>query len=138
MEIQKISGVEDIKKIFESTLDNDEKILRTALSDKPLVYLAGNEFADYYMNKRLKAEIFLKSLRFTKDNVDNSNHKNYSDFNKEARVASGDDKIDSSIVIWDDNVAIIDTKTISGTITKDIDNATKMKEWFDSIWDKSS
>jgi len=64
MQIEQIKNIEELKILFEKTLQNQEKTLRTALSGKPLVYLAGVDFTKHYMNERIKSGIFLKSLRY--------------------------------------------------------------------------
>jgi hypothetical protein len=58
MELKKIKGVEGIKYLFQETLNNKNKIIHVALSDKPLVYLAGDKFADDFMNKRKNLDIY--------------------------------------------------------------------------------
>ena len=138
MSIQKFEGPEGIKSLFEKALDNDEKLLRTALSSKPLVYLAGKDFAEEYMSKRRDSGIFLKSLRFSSADVDLPQHKNYGSYNKEARIAPKEIELKHSVILWDDFVAIVDPMKISGIIIQDEMYASVMKQWFDFIWSKSS
>lgn len=138
MRLEKIKGVDGIKHLFQETLDNKNKILYVALSDKPLVYLAGDDFADDFMNKRKTLGIFLKSLRFTQENVDSSKHKKYSFYNKEVRVTSKEMFLDDSILIWDDKVAFVNVDKIQGIIITDKKYSDEMKKWFELIWDVSN
>jgi hypothetical protein len=135
---QNIKGLEGIKLVLESALDNNEKLLRTALSGKPLVYLLGKDFAEEYMSKRRDSEIFLKSLRFSSEDVDIPKHKEYESYNKEVRIAPEEIKIDYSVIIWDDFVAVVDSIKIYGTVIQDERYSKIMKQWFDFIWSKSS
>ena len=132
-----IKGKEGIRKLMESALNNEEKVLRTALSGKPLVYLVDQDFANTYMKKRKEKGIFLKSLRFTEEDVDLPSHKDYRKYNKEARICS-DSKIASTLVIWDDKVAVVDPVNMEGFILIDAGYAETMKAWFDLIWEQSS
>lgn len=136
--LEEINGIEGIKKLFTRALNNNEKLLRTGLSSKPLVYLAGEEFAEDYMCKRRDSEIFLKSLRFSSNEIDLPKHRNYKSYNKEARIAPKEISMKSSIILWDDFVAVVDPIKISGTILQDNEYAVLMKNWFDFIWSKSS
>lgn len=137
MSVMPIHGREGIKYLFEQALNNKEKILRSALSDKPLVYLAGENFAETYMNKRREAGIFLKSLRFSSADVDLPQHKSYASYNKAVRVAPKEIILKDSVILWDDYVAIVDSRDISGTIVHDEKYAAIMKQWFDFIWEQS-
>ena len=137
MEIQYFEGIEGIKILFEKTLQNHEKILRTVLADKPLVYLAGKKFSNEYMRKRNKEKVFLKSLRGSSNDIDLPQHKDYQKYNKEVKIAPKEITFEKSMVIWDTYVAIIDTKNISGVLINNNENATIMKQWFDFVWEKS-
>ena len=137
MEIEHFEGVEGIKLLFEKTLQNNEKILRTVLSGRPLVYLAGEEFSERYMAERSKAKIFLKSLRLSSDDLDLPQHQDYVKHNKEVRIAPKDVKFDDSLIIWDNFVAIVDVKNISSVLIKNKKNASVMKKWFDYVWTNS-
>ena len=138
MEIEYIKGKHAIRLLFERTLENKDKILRTALSDKPLVYLVGEEFSDKYMDQRRESKIFLRSLRFSSNQVDLPKHQNYDKYLKETRIAPKAVNIGDSVLIWDDFVAIINTKDISGVIIHNKNNAQIMKKWFDFLWENSS
>ena len=137
MDIERFEGAAGIQKLFKRTLKNDEKVLRTLLVDRPLVYLAGGEFSEEYMTKRSKAKIFLKSLRLSSNDLDLPQHKDYSKYNKEVKVAPKSFILDKSLVIWDDCVAIVNATTISCVLIKNAENASAMKKWFDYVWDHS-
>lgn len=137
MDIEHLKGAKGIKVLFEKALVNKEKMLRTVLSDCPLVYLAGKEFSEKYMAKRSKAKIFLKSLRFSSTDVDLPQHKDYAKYNKEVKVAPKDVNMNDSLVIWDDYVAIVNTANVSCVLIKNVKNAAVMKEWFDYVWGNS-
>jgi len=130
MSIKTLKGEEGIKLLFEKTLENKEKILRTILTGKPLVYLAGEEFAKEYMVHRNEGGIFLKSLRLRKGETSKTNQL------KEIKYAE-DLKIEYSLVIWDDSVAIVDSETLTCTILNNSENAKAIKEWFDFTWSQS-
>tara|TARA_Y100000310_G_C20555926_1_gene750522 strand:- start:207 stop:617 length:411 start_codon:yes stop_codon:yes gene_type:complete len=130
-------GTEAIKDLFKDTLNNKEKKLRSALSGKPLVYFVDNNFAEESMKARIEANIRLQSLRFTQNDVDLSQHKDYTKLKKEVRVAPRDIIMSKSVLIWDDKVAIVSTKNLQVTIIENKENANVMKHWFDYIWTKS-
>ncbi len=133
MTSQNIAGAEGVKLLFRKTLDSKNKELRTALSGKPLVYLAGKEFAEDYITKRCAAKIALKSLRFSSEYAEPQKGAY-----KEVRKAPPEISIEDSVVIWDDYVALFNAKKLSGIIIEDAQNAKLMKSWFDFIWSKSS
>ena len=126
---------EAIKKLFKDTLNNKEKKLRSALSGKPLVYFLDN--AEKSMQARIESDIYLQSLRFTQEDVDLPNHKNYQNLKKEVRVAPRDIVMSESVLIWDDKVAIVNTNNLQVTVIKNQENANLAKTWFDYIWTKS-
>ena len=137
MQTEQINGIECLKLLFERTLENKEKKLRTVLSGKPLVYLLGDEFSEYYMKERTKRDIYLRSLRFSNNELDKPDHKDYNKFKKEVRLAPKEIEIKESIIIWDDNVAIFNTENKTGLIIKNREHAFSMKSWFDYIWFQS-
>jgi hypothetical protein len=126
-----------IEKLLKKTLKNKEKVLRTLLTDKPLVYFVNEDFADKFMEERSKKNIFLKSLRLISKNVDLKKHKDYKKYNKEVRICSEKLNINKTLLIWDDYVAIVDVKKKTYELIKNQENASIMKKWFDFIWDKS-
>ena len=135
MDVEYFKGPKGIQKIFTLALQNNEKVLRTVLTDKPLVYLVGDDFSEMYMSERSKNQIFLKSLRLSSIDVDLPKHKDYAKHNKEVKVAPKDVTFNDSLVIWDDFVAIVDVNTLSCVLIKNAKNATVMKKWFDYVWD---
>ncbi len=127
-----------IRKMFLSAIENNKSwLIKTALSWKPLVYWLWEWFADEYMELRKRKQIFLKSLRFSTDNVDILKHNNYSYYNKEVRVDPFWIKITKSIIIWEENVAIIDTNNWTWRILKYENHTKEINEWFDTIWNLS-
>jgi hypothetical protein len=126
-----------IEKLLKKTLKNKEKVLRTLLTDKPLVYFVNEDFADKFMEERSKKNIFLKSLRLISKKVDLKKHKDYKKYNKEVRICSEKLNINKTLLIWDDYVAIVDVKKKTYELIKNQENASIMKKWFDFIWDKS-
>ncbi len=135
--IKTLRGTQGIQELFEQTLQNKGKLLYSALVGRPVVYLAGNEFAEDYMRRRKEAEIFLKSLRFSQERVDLPQHTDYAALFKEARVARSG-SIDKTILTWDDFVAIVDEKSVYGTLIKQKDNARIVQSWFEKIWAESA
>lgn len=135
--MQIIHWIDDIKLLFRNSLNNREKILRTVLSDGPLVYLAWEDFSEKYMQDRCSQGIFLKSLRLSGGDIDLSHHMSYEKYNKEVRVAPSDIANEYSLVIWDNYVAIINYAEISGKIIDDYEYAHLMKQRFDFIWSRS-
>ena len=133
---KKISGVEEVKDIFRMSLDNKEKTLRTVLSSKPLVYLCGEEFAQWYMKERSDKNIHLKSLRITSDDIDQPEHKNYEAIDKEVRYNTLLNH-KSSLVLWDDYVTVINPDKASGFLIQDEGYAELTKDWFEYVWIRS-
>jgi len=135
MDIQYLNGADGIKTLFERTLHNKEKILRTVLTESPLVYLAGKDFSDRFIADRIKAMIFVKSLRLSSSTPDVPEQEKKSSNFKEIKTAPKDLSINDSLVIWDDFVAIVNTKKMSCILIKNAKNAAIMKNWFDYTWD---
>lgn len=129
-----IAGREDLKAVLEEALRCDEKILRTALSGRPLVYFVGEDFADEYMRLRKEKGVHLKSLRFSSKDVDLERHKAHGKYLKEVRNA--DIRLDASVIIWDDAVATVD-ENLNGIVIRNQQHAAVMKSWFDYIWNQS-
>lgn len=113
-------------------------MLRVALADFPLVYLAGDKFAKTYMRARKDRGIHLKSLRFSRKPVDRAKHTDYATLDKEVRVAPNNLEVQSSIVIWDDSVvAVSTTPTIQIVWFRDPNYAETLERWFDMLWEHS-
>lgn len=138
MQVKQILSYNDLKEAFELTLNNSSKELYTMLSHKPLVYFFDKDFYNYYMQERVKRNIFLKSLRFKEKEVDNKDHKNYDLLYKEVKVAPKEINIYSSIVLWDTNIIMFDEDEIQGVLIKNNENLSKtMKSLFENIWSES-
>lgn len=148
MILEHFNGRVGIRKLFEKTLlNNKEKIILTILSSDPLIYLAGEDFAQKYMLQRCKAGIFLKSLRLLLKKTDTPEPKedrDYKKYYKQVRIAPRTLKIKDSLVIWDDYVAIVTikylnkkTESISSVLINNKENAAIMKKLFDCVWMQS-
>ena len=138
MQVKQISSFKDLKQVFKLTLNNSNKELYTMLSHRPLVYFFDKEFYDFYMQDRVNKNIFLKSLRFSEEEVDNKDHKNYDSLYKEVRVAPREIDIYSSIILWDNNIIMFDENSIEGVFIKDNENMSKtMKSLFEKMWNES-
>ena len=138
MQVKQISSFEDLKEAFKLTLNNSNKELYTMLFNRPLVYFFDEEFYNFYMQERVNKNIFLKSLRFRDEEVDNKDHKNYDSLYKEVRVTPREISIYSSIILWDNNIIMFDEDTIEGVFIKDNENMSKtMKSLFENIWSES-
>jgi len=118
-----LEGSEGIKTLFDKTLQNKEKLIRTVLVDQPLVFLAGVDYAKKYMARREQSGIYLKSLRL-------SDVKDQTLLLKEVKRCPGL-KISKSLVIWDDYIAIVDDKIF---LIKNEKNSMNVKDWFDRVW----
>lgn len=114
--------MEGLKEIFEQILESKEKVLRTVLKDRPVIYELGEEYAEEFMRKRKKNGIFVKSMRL----YDSENSKS-----EDKETKHVDIKLDFSLLIWDDCVAIVDDGC---TLIRDQKNADAMKVWFDKVW----
>lgn len=138
-EIQQLTGPAAIKQVFRAVLDASSKRLRTALADRPLVYLTGDEFADEFMRERKARGIHLQSLRFTSTaDLDRADHKNFAQLDKEVRTAPVDLTIGSSLVLWDDHVVVITTEPdIRAVWIQDPALAETINVWFEYLWHQS-
>lgn len=132
MSIQELHGKEGIKELFLQALNS--KVIRTALTGKPLVYEVGEDFAQKYMDTRVKKGVKLQSLRFSKENYDKGDHKDYQKYNKEVKVI--DEELESSIIIWNGKVAVVD-KDLNIVIFDDPEKVREMNKWYESKWEKA-
>ncbi len=137
MSIQTLLGIQGIKTLFTKTLESKQRKLYTILTNKPLVYLAGQEFAEHYMQQRIEKEIFLQSLRLTDKEIDLQHHKDYVKLFKEIKT-SKKRIFEHSLVIWDEFVAIVDVEKISCVLIENKENATLMKELFENLWHEAN
>ena len=64
---------------------SEDKKLYSILIWKPIIYYFWEDFADSFMKNRVNKNIYLKSLRVTKNNFDTEKHKNYTWYNKEIK-----------------------------------------------------
>ena len=138
MSAETLTGPQAIRAVFEATLAAKEPLLRTVLAGEPLVYLAGDDFAEEYMAKRNARGIHLRSLRFDDERVDRPAHTDYTNFDKEVRIAPAELRPAISLVMWDDNTVIVKTDPeIEVLWHHDIAFAETMKRWYDFIWRQS-
>ena len=136
MQTKILNGIDGLKEVFNSTLVNQEGLLRTALSDSPLIYLIGDKFSKEYTQQRVEKKIHLRSLRFSKELVDKKEDTDYKRLDKEVRVASF--VIPVSFIIWEDNVVVVHTtKEMLSHWVIDQDYADSIKSWYDLVWEHS-
>lgn len=140
VQIQQLTGPAALERVFQAVLVARPKQLRTALADRPLVYLANDGFAEEFMVERKRRGIHLQSLRFSTDeNLDQSHHTNYAKLDKEVRTAPNGLSIQSSLVLWDDNVVSMTTAPeIQAIWIQDAAYAQTINAWFEFIWNLSS
>ena len=134
-----LTGPAAIEQLFRETLDAMTPLLRTALAGAPLVYAAGDDFSEWFLRERRARGIHVRSLRFGSGAVDRPAHTNYADLDKEVRTAPSGIQSDVSLVLWDDNVAIVTTEpTIEIVWHRDKAYATTLQSWYDCIWNQSN
>mgnify|MGYP001603217581 CR=1 FL=1 len=131
------NGPIGLQSVFESTLKCKELVIRTALAGEPLVYLLEDDFTEAYMKERRRKDIHLRSLRFSDKPVDKPQHTDHVRLGKEVRIVPSTSHIEWSFVIWDNNVAAVNTEGgIQVIWTNDPGYAATMKSWYDLIWDR--
>jgi len=125
---------ENIKKFLIEDIDkNKSRKMFSILIWKPIVYYLWDEFADEYMNKRVKNGIFLKSLRLTEKSYDKNNHKNYSWYNKEIKHTDSS-AFRKNIFLYDNKVLVFDIDKFEIDITNSKKKFEEYIEKFNTIW----
>lgn len=136
--IEFFEGKEGIKQILEKTLQNEEKIIYGAISVKNWIELLGKEFTKYYVDKRVKHGIVARTLRIRKGELKDLFYHQHEKQKRHMRYVPKDIKLDSSIILWDNKVALITTKKENiGILMHSKDYFNTLKTWFEFIWNKS-
>ncbi len=129
-------GKENIKEILNDTLKCQEKQLRDFGSVKDIVDFLGETFLTHYLEKRVKNNIKVKSLRVEKKELDNwyfkaSNKKTL----RTTRFLPKEVSFDTACLIYDNKVALISSKKENfGFIIESQEFSQMMKTLYDLIW----
>jgi len=136
--IEFFEGVEGIKKLIERSLQCEDKIIRIAASVEGWVDLLGKEFINYYVTKRVEKDIVSHTLRLKSGEIQDPFYKQHKKQKREVRYLPSEIELGSSIIIFDDKVALITTKKENlGILLCSKDYSKTFKSWFEFIWKNS-
>lgn len=129
-------GREGVREILNNTLISEEKLLRNFSSVKDLEELIGKNSLIHFVEKRVKLNIRIKSLR---PQEKESSEWYFKAANKEtlrsSRFLPEGITFDVVCLIYDDNVALISSKKeCFGFVIESKDFSGMMKTLFDFIW----
>jgi len=130
----KIYWKENIKQyLLNSIINNISKELFSILIWKPIVYFYWEDFADKFMKKRVKNNIFLKSLRLNNNIFDIWNHKNYIWYNKVVKHIESN-AFNENIFLYDDKILIFDMEKFELEYIEDKVIFKQYIEKFNNLW----
>lgn len=133
------SGLENVRKLLNRSLQAKELVLRLAGSEFDMVNALGEEFLINYHQRRAAKGFELLALRpgikrsaqeiFINDRL----------YKRQVRLRpEGEIRLKSNILLWDSSVVLLSLKDeIYGTLIESADLALMMKSWFDFIWKQS-
>jgi len=130
----KISRQQNLEKLLLEVLENNiSKELCSILIGKPIVYYFWEEFSEKFMQLRVEKDIFLKSLRLSKENFDSQKHKNYSWYKKEIKHIESN-RFNQNIFLYDGKVLIFDMKNMECEYIDDDRQFKSYLERFNNLW----
>ncbi|MFH1656712.1 MAG: helix-turn-helix domain-containing protein, partial [Candidatus Nealsonbacteria bacterium] len=109
-QIEFFQGVEGIRQILEKSLQCEKKNIDGALSVKNWVNFIGKDFTNYYVKKRIEHNVTTRTLRLKGGEINEPFYKKHKEQKRHVRYAPTNMKLDASILLWDDKVALITTK----------------------------
>lgn len=134
-QIEFFEGVEGIKQILERSLQCEGKNVDAAVSVKKWVDFIGKEFTNYYVKKRVEHDITSRTLRLKGGEIDEPFYRKHKEQKRQVRYAPAGMKLDATILLWDDKVALISTKKENvGILMHSKDYSSTLKSWFEFVW----
>ncbi|MBI4114830.1 MAG: hypothetical protein HY445_03245 [Candidatus Niyogibacteria bacterium] len=134
-QIEYFKGIEGIKMMLEDSLHCEEKVILTAASLTNFVSLVGNEFAKYFVKKRIEKGIVGKTLRFRGGDINDPFYKKSKEHNLEIRYAPQGIEINATIFLYDDKIGLVSSeKEKLGILMRSRDYSSTLQSWFYFIW----
>lgn len=132
--VEYFEGQEGLRALFDATLRNVGHTLSATASISDVVNLLGDDYSKLYVERRMEKSIKTHTLRFQPGEVTDPYYLQYRKF-LEIRYAPKGLVIRAIILLWDDKVAIIPSRTEKlGIIIHSKGLAETMQSWFDFIW----
>lgn len=132
----KIFYEERMTDIFHEALDCQEKKIYEIVSAHELQLILGEKF--HFTRRRTKKNISLKSLRVEKREIKKYNQVIHKNELREAKFLPTEFSFDSSIMFWDNKVAIFSSKKENLAIIMESDSISLMlRQFFDMLWSVS-
>lgn len=134
-EIRIYRNIAGIRKILNEVVETKESVARYYLSEANLEDMAGADFVDDFVKRRIASgvkSLALRSFKYKPKREENSTHARQ---NREVRFIPENIMIKPYVCIYDDKVAMISTKEEKfGFIVQSHEFAEAQKEIFDMIW----
>lgn len=129
------SGQKGIHNIYEDILQSNIKEYSYIGSGKELLEMAGKEFMDGWIKKRIEKNIKAFSVRMEKTEIPEKLYQQTANSYREIRYAPHDVHIPDTVLIYGGKVAVVSTKTGNfGFVVESDEFATTMLELFKSLW----
>lgn len=129
------SGQKGIHNIYEDIMKSNIKEYSYIGSGEELIAMAGKEFMDGWIKKRIEKNIKAFSIRMRKTEIPEKLYEETKNASREIRYAPHDIHIPDTVLIYGKKVAIISTKTGDfGFVVESDEFATTMLELFKSLW----
>jgi HTH-type transcriptional regulator, sugar sensing transcriptional regulator len=124
-----------IRKILEDIIDTKEPVARYYLSDYNLEDMAGADYVDSFVKRRIESGVKSLALRSFKYKPEREKGRTHAQQNREVRFVPENVIIKPYVCVYDDKVAMISTKEEKfGFIIQSHEFAEAQKAIFDMIW----
>jgi sugar-specific transcriptional regulator TrmB len=132
--VEYFEGQEGLRALFDATLRGEGRMVSATASISDVIDLLGDDYAKLYVERRMEKSIRTRTLRFQAGEVaDPFYYKHRKDL--EVRYAPAGLVIRAVVLLWDDKVAIIPSRTEKlGIIIHSEGFAETMQSWFDFFW----
>jgi len=137
--IKYYEGVEGVKKVLDDTLTSKEKVLQSILPIKDIIGVVGEDYFDYYTQKRIKLGYSLNTIRpEAKELVITVGKYKWVTSKKErreVRYPPKDFAFSMTMYLYDNKVALISSKKENfGLIIESEEFAYNQKALFEVLW----
>jgi len=135
--VEYFEGREGLRALFDATLRSEgHEILATA-SITDVIGLLGDDYARQYVEQRVERGVRSRTLRFQKDKISDPFYLKPRK-GLEVRQAPPDLVIHAVVLLWDDTIAVIPSRTEPfGIIIHSKEFEMTMRSWFEFLWKHS-
>ncbi|MEI6477404.1 MAG: helix-turn-helix domain-containing protein [bacterium] len=136
-------GVEGIKTVYEETLRCRSKEIVCFVSAREILEVVGEEFMQYYAEKRTRRHIKIRTLNDPRGEIslEEEGFHMVSDplLLRESRLGPSSIDVSAMMMIYDDSVALMSTKRENfGTILESHEYSTMLRDMFETMWSQTS